>query len=565
MQTLFSIILPLLAIRLFLNPVPSLYLLSPNPPPLTATAQYSYLNHIPAFSLVFIRRSSSSSPFRPPVVNSRRNIVFILLLSGDVEINPGPNCPFSRHPPRSSNETFTLYSLNIRSLLNTKNSTALIDLASSSRPPDLIALQETKISTSSTDAHISYSKPPGYSLHSFPRITPSSKSPEISGGGSAFLVREPAIVLNSSCHTFKSFECSFITLQLASDTLTVFNIYRPPTSSNYSQKPSVFLYEFASLLSLAAPTPNEFVLVGDFNVHVDTPSDTFPSSFLNLLSSVNLVQHVNFPTHTENHTLDLLIISTASLLSPKVSRSAFNITDHYLIMPDLEIKPFVRPPPPTHSFRLTGSIDRPAFIKSILDSQLILNPPSSLEDLLSCYNSTLSTLLNIHAPFITKQSSHANNPWFTSYIQAFKTFCRHLEHVYNRTIDPTSRAKALTNLKSATHRYHKLTIAAKQKYYSSLIHSSSSNPRHLWRAVNSLLHRKSPSPLPTSIPSPSIADTFCSFFSDKISSLRVTLQSLLASQSSTADPPPTPILPLPPSLLLLKFSILPLKLKSYCS
>src|SRR6218665_1103931 len=69
------------------------------------------------------------------------------------------------------------------------------------------------------------------------------------------LVRELAIVLNSSRHTFKSFECSFITLQLASDTLTVFNIYRPPTSSNYSQKPSVFLDEFASLLSLAATTP----------------------------------------------------------------------------------------------------------------------------------------------------------------------------------------------------------------------------------------------------------------------------------------------------------------------
>src|SRR6218665_3544777 len=148
---------------------------------------------------------------------------------------------------------------------------------------------------------------------------------------------------------------------------------------------------------------------------------------------------------------------------------------------------------------------------------------------------------------ITKQSSHANNPWFTSYIQAFKSFRRHLEHVYKRTIDPASRAEALTNLKSATHRYHKLVIAAKQKYYSYLIHSSSSNPRHLWRAVNSLLHRKSPSPLPTSIPSPSIADTFCSFFSDKISSLRVTLQSFLASQSSTADPPPTPIRPPPPS------------------
>src|SRR6218665_2176401 len=154
-------------------------------------------------------------------------------------------------------------------------------------------------------------------------------------------------------------------------------------------------------------------------------------------------------------------------------------------MADLEIKPFVRPPPPTHSFRLTGSIDRPAFIKNILDSQLILNPPSSLEALLSCYNSTLSNLLNIHAPLTTKQSSHANNPWFTSYIQAFKTFRKHLDHVYKRTIHPASRAEALINIKLATHRYHKLVIAAKQKYYSLVIHSSSSNPRHLWRAVNS--------------------------------------------------------------------------------
>src|SRR6218665_2756181 len=222
MQTLFSIILPLLAIRLFLNPVPSLSRSTPSSPPLIATAQYSYLNHITAFSPFFIRRSSS--PFRPSVVNTSRNILFNLLLSGDVEINPGPNCPFSRRPPRFTNETFTLYSLNIWSLLNAKNSTALTDLAASSRPPDLIALQETKMSTSSTDAHNSYFKPLGYSLLSLPRITPSSKSAEIFDGGSAFLVCEPAIVLNSSRHIFKTFECSSITLQLASDILNVFNI-----------------------------------------------------------------------------------------------------------------------------------------------------------------------------------------------------------------------------------------------------------------------------------------------------------------------------------------------------
>jgi hypothetical protein len=85
-------------------------------------------------------------------------------------------------------------------------------------------------------------------------------------------------------------------------------------------------------------------------------------------------------------------------------------------MADLEIKPFSRPPPSIHSFRLTGSIDRQAFIQDILDSQLILNPPSSLDDLLSCYNSTLSDLLDIHAPLITKRISQKSNPWFTSYL-----------------------------------------------------------------------------------------------------------------------------------------------------
>src|SRR6218665_4178800 len=68
----------------------------------------------------------------------------------------------------------------------------------------------------------------------------------------------------------------------------------------------------------------------------------------------------------------------------------------------------------------------------------------------------------------------------SSYHLVFKTFRRHLEHVYKRAIDPAHRVKSLTNLKSATHRYHKTIVtAANKKYYSSLIHSSSSNPRHL--------------------------------------------------------------------------------------
>src|ERR1043165_37199 len=120
--------------------------------------------------------------------------------------------------------------------------------------------------------------------------------------------------------------------------MPIFNIYRPPTSSAYSSKPSVFLDEFGSLLSLAATTPNEFLITGDFNIHVDNPSDSLASDFLNVL-----IEHVNFPTHIKNHTLYLVITSASSLLSPNLSHFVINITHRYLIMADLETKPFPRP------------------------------------------------------------------------------------------------------------------------------------------------------------------------------------------------------------------------------
>ena len=50
------------------------------------------------------------------------------------------------------------------------------------------------------------------------------------------------------------------------------------------------------------------------------------------------------------------------------------------------------------------------------------------------------------------------------------------------------------------------------------------NPKRLWQTVNKLLHRKSSSPLPTS-PGTSLADSFASFFTGKISKLRLSLTS----------------------------------------
>jgi len=525
-------------------------------PTLTAIRQHGHMNFIP---LAFFITRSNKRNVRLSIHNSY--LIMVILLSNDVQINPGPtHCnpalhsdpppsahlpPSSTPPPPShntspqntsphnSNNSFLLCTLNVRSLLKPSHSAEIKDLTLSDNPPDLFAFTETWINLNTTTAaEYTESTPPGYHLYSTPRPPISSSYTGLTGGGLAFLTREPSTVLNSSDYSFRSFECASITLKLPSSILTIFNVYRPQRPPKLENPKSVFLQEFTSLLSITATLPHDFLITGDFNIHVDDPSDSFASEFLMLLSSTNLIQHVDFPTHDHLHTLDHVITSSLSNLSPDISSSFDTISDHYPIFTRLNIQPTPRPDPVSHSYRRISSINIETFMQDLSFSDLIQNPPSSLDDLLSLYNTTLSMLLDKHAPIITKSGSHSNNPWYNSYLQAYKSFRRRLERSYKRTRD----LQILSALKSATNKYHHLLDIAKKRFYSSLVQSRSSNPRLLWKTINQLLHRNSSSPLPNSLPPFSIAESFCSFFSGKIATLRLSLQSLL-SKNSPADTP----------------------------
>ena len=90
----------------------------------------------------------------------------------------------------------------------------------------------------------------------------------------------------------------------------------------------------------AATTPNDFLITGNFNIHVDDPYDSQASSFLTLLSDANLVQHVNFPTQDPGgHTLDLVNTSVDSNLNPEVVRADTQPSDHHPVCSHLSISP----------------------------------------------------------------------------------------------------------------------------------------------------------------------------------------------------------------------------------
>ena len=195
------------------------------------------------------------------------------------------------------------------------------------------------------------------------------------------------------CHS-ATFSLEVISLQYLSSSILV----------HLFQTILCFLDDFSSFLSFATTTPHEFIITGDLNIHLDNPADTLTSQFLSLLSSFNVSQHVHFPTHNKNHILDLVITSSDTSLASAVSYTHWSLSDHFPVFTRLSINPAPLPPPTLHSFRQLHSIDVGSFLTDLESSQLISDPPKSLGPLLSAYNTTLSSILDKHAPIVNKLS-----------------------------------------------------------------------------------------------------------------------------------------------------------------
>ena len=131
----------------------------------TASAQFSILIVIPISFFFPSPRSKTQK-----VLSC--SLVALLLLCGDIHLNPGPG-----------SNSFKICTLNSRSLLNPLKYTSITDLAKS-RHIDLFALTETWI-TSSTGAELSNATPPSFTLISC-LTQPQQLSPTLLAGAQHF-------------------------------------------------------------------------------------------------------------------------------------------------------------------------------------------------------------------------------------------------------------------------------------------------------------------------------------------------------------------------------------------
>ena len=161
------------------------------------------------------------------------------------------------------------------------------------------------------------------------------------------------------------------------------NIYRPPGPA------SSFFSELQDLLFYIALFPYNLVLMGDFNLHIESVSSDV-RQLTGILEFFDLNQHVNFPTHIHGDSLDVMIFSEGcDVLSVSPSDA---ISYHFSVIADLKIPTdHSHTVPQTITYRKLKAINMEAFKADIKNSDPIKNPKSNATELAQQYDGVLST------------------------------------------------------------------------------------------------------------------------------------------------------------------------------
>ena len=201
---------------------------------------------------------------------------------------------------------------------------------------------------------------------------------------------------------FKSFEFKELLLHSSISITRIIVFYRPPIAVKNGHTHAAFLDDFSLLLEKLVSSTGRLLLAGDFNFHVNDPSDNTANKFLDLLSCFNLeVCNVYTPMHKNNNVLDLIVTRSGEETVLNLSVNDPVISDHFAVHCTLAIK---RPPKAklTISSRKLRTIDPDNLRRDIRSSALYNSPSQDITELCDQYDSVLLSILDKHAPLRTK-------------------------------------------------------------------------------------------------------------------------------------------------------------------
>ena len=368
-----------------------------------------------------------------------------------------------------------------------------------------------------------------YNVYSLPRAT--------RGGGVAVIARKGFQVKRNNSSVFSSFETLDLAITSGNKQFRLLTIYRPRATKKNNLSTPQFFSDFSKFLEELIATPNKLILAGDFNFHVDNPTNTEARKFLDLLDSAGLQQHVDGPTHRDGHTLDLIITRCADNFISKLKILPELPSDHKRVLCNVDL-PGPAPTRKSVTYRKLRNVDIEKFSEDIAISSLNNLEGSDLDIMIDQYNEILCSLLNKHAPLRSREiilRPHA--PWFSDELRELKREKRRLERKYvntNLTVHKEMYQMICTE-------YTKHIEAAKTEYFRKKVEDASHD--QLFKFVDKFLNVKKAPILPKHESSKELAERFSEHFQMKITGIRrelsaSSLPSLTIEDHETCLAPP---------------------------
>ena len=138
----------------------------------------------------------------------------------------------------------------------------------------------------------------GYNIYHFNRD-------DKKGGGVALIFKNDFKLNSGNTYHFESFECILVSIACThSRQVNFIVVYR-----HCEVTPSLFLTEFYKFVETIFINLNNFIVLGDFNLHVNLKCNPTIMKFYEILSTFSLTQLVHSATHKLGNILDLIIHS----------------------------------------------------------------------------------------------------------------------------------------------------------------------------------------------------------------------------------------------------------------
>ena len=431
---------------------------------------------------------------------------------------------FTDHCDDSAIFNTTLVTLNTRSVCN---KTASINQFIVDNDVPLFAVTESWLGKTADAAITQDLVPETHSIVSAPRKNKR-------GGGVALIYKngfDIKTIDSTNDNKFKQFEHLDCLVKSGRSCIRLGVVYRPPNKTKVPE----FMSEWAVYLERLLEIPQEVVILGDLNFHSEIIDDAEACQFKEMLDDYGFQQLVEVPTHNAGGSLDVAIVRKTSvdtlvLAPPHVAPSGVGngkgtFTDHLAVHLQISMS---RPKRPRKSvsFRRIRDIDIVSFREDISTRLSTHNEDDSAEDFIQYFNSSMSDILEIHAPLITKTITvRPDTAWYTPDLHEIKRSQRRAERKASKT-GQTVDAQIFDDISDS---YNSAIIKAKETYYNKQIVDNKDDRQSLFKITNKLLGKEKNVKRPSHTSKEELSNRFSDYFEEKIDKIKSDLESTKAS------------------------------------